>query len=493
MNFSSVKLNIVFNGIDFKLCQGANENMLVNDIAFNTNTVSGDSLFFCVRGTVTDGHKFAEKAIDAGACALVVDHELDLNFPQVIVKDTRYALAVCSSNFFDKPSSKLDLVGITGTNGKTTTTFLVEHICNRLKIKAGVIGTVECRIDGKTYPTANTTPESRELQEMFALMIKAGCKVCAMEVSSHALCMGRLESTKFKIGAFTNLTQDHLDFHKDMQDYFNAKLKLFSDFNLDSCVVCTDSEYGKRVADECRKANSGKLITVGSSASCDLRITNAEFMPHSTSLQLAYDGHVIQIALPLVGKFNVENAIVACGIGIALGFDFADICDALEFAPQVPGRIERVIGKDGKIPSFGVLVDYAHTPDAISNVISSLKSVTKGRIICVFGCGGDRDRSKRPKMAQAACQADIAVVTTDNPRTEDPNAIIEDILEGVKDRSNLEVVVDRREAISYALKIARPCDAVLIAGKGHEDYQDVMGVKHHFDDREVAAEELERI
>ena len=330
-------------------------------------------------------------------------------------------------------------------------------------------------------------------QELLARMVDADVDVCACEVSSHALDLGRVRGSHFAVAAFSNLTQDHLDYHKTMEEYFAAKARLFTECEPDACVICTDSPAGERMAQLC--ADAGRtLYRVGSGSDCDVRLVEARFDAHATRIDLEACGEWLHVTIPLVGRFNVENALVTFGIGVALGFTNELIVSALETAPQVPGRLERVVGTDGRIPDFGVLVDYAHTPDSIEKAIDAVRAVTQGRVICVFGCGGDRDHGKRPKMGAAALSADIAVVTSDNPRTEDPDAIIEQILVGMEGHEDRYVVMpDRSEAICYAIEAAGPGDVVLIAGKGHEDYQIVGTVKHHFDDREVVAHVLDEM
>ena len=483
----------VFASVPCTLLRGADGAMEVSDVEFASNAVEPGALFFCVRGTRVDGHSFAPDALQRGAVAVVVDHELELDAPQVLVDDVRRALALCSCAFYGNASRALRLVGITGTNGKTTTAFLVEHLAQTAGETTGLMGTVECHVGSEVRPSLHTTPESRDLQALLADMENAGVGVAALEVSSHAVDLGRIAGTQFAVAAFTNLTQDHLDYHGTMEAYFQAKARLFTDGYTQRAVVCTDGEYGVRLAELARAAGVD-VLTCGSAPEAELRLSNAVFAPHSTRIELAWKGEAYAFELPLVGAFNVENALVTFGIGLALGYGPQLCIQALESAPQVPGRLERVTGADGTVPPFGVLVDYAHTPDSVAKAISAVRAVTPGRVICVFGCGGDRDATKRPKMGAAACAADVPVVTSDNPRTEDPQAIIEQILPGMDQaRERLHVIPDRREAIRFALRQAGPGDAVLIAGKGHEDYQIIGTVKHPFDDRRVAAEEIDAL
>lgn len=483
----------VFAGVAHVAIRCENGPYEVNAVEFSSRDVAPGALFFCVPGTTVDGHDFAADALERGAVALVVERKLDIDAPQFLVDDAREALALCSANFYGMPSRKLDLVGITGTNGKTTTCFLVEHLVRHAGRRAGLIGTVECHVADEVYPSIHTTPESRDFQELLARMVDAGVDVCACEVSSHALDLGRVRGSSFAVAAFSNLTQDHLDYHKTMEDYFAAKARLFTEYEPAASVICTDSDAGRHMAQ--LVADAGRtLYRVGSGADCDVRLAEARFDARTTRIDLEACGEWLHVTLPLVGRFNVENALVAFGIGLALGFTNEAIVSALESAPQVPGRLERVTGSKGAHPGFGVLVDYAHTPDSVAKAIDAVRAVTDGRVLCVFGCGGDRDHGKRPKMGTAALAADFAIVTSDNPRTEDPNAIIEQILSGMKGHEERYAVMpDRAEAIRFAIGRAREGDVVLIAGKGHEDYQIIGNVKHHFDDREVAAAAIEEM
>lgn len=484
-------MEAIFAGVDHDLVNAERAPMEASTIEFSSRDVQPGSLFFCVPGTVVDGHDFAADAVERGACAIVVDRVLGVDVAQYVVDDVRGALALCSANFYGNPSHDLKVVGITGTNGKTTTGFLVEHLVQHAGERAGLIGTVECHVDGEVIPSEHTTPESRDFQALLARMVDAGVDVCASEISSHALALERVKGTRFAVAAFSNLTQDHLDYHKTMEEYFDAKALLFTAYAPEASVICVDSEAGERMA-RLVENEGRRLVRVGSEQGCDVRLVDATFNAHSTMLDLEAMGEWLHVDLPLVGRFNVENALLVFGIGIALGFSNLDIAEALESAPQVPGRLERVIGADGTVPPFGVLVDYAHTPDSVAKAIGAVSAVTDGRVICVFGCGGDRDNGKRPKMGAAALAADFAILTSDNPRTEDPDAIIEQVLAGMRGSEDSYCVIpDRKEAIESAVSMARPGDLVLIAGKGHEDYQIIGTTKHHFDDREVAARAIE--
>lgn len=489
----SLRAGEVFFGIDTEYLRGATPDIEVRAIEFSSRDVSDGSLFFCVPGTVCDGHDFAEDALHRGVAGLVVERELDLDIAQFKVASARDALALCSANFYGYPSEKVQVVGITGTNGKTTTAFLVEHLARCAGKVTGLMGTVECHIADTVVPSLHTTLESRDFQRMLFEMENAHVDVCACEISSHALDLGRTLGTKFAVAAFTNLTQDHLDYHKTMDSYFEAKARLFTEYEVGACVICTDSNHGKQLSDLSEQC-SRRVIRVGSDMNCDVRVEKARFAPHSTAVELSVQGENVSFEFPLVGRFNVENMLVCFGIGCALGIETQTIVSALKSAPQVPGRLERVVGSAGTLPEYGVLVDYAHTPDSVAKAIQAVKAVTQGKVICVFGCGGDRDHDKRPKMGKAALSADYAIVTSDNPRTEDPDAIIGMIVPGMEGHEDrFSVVPDRKEAIRAALERAMPGDCVLIAGKGHEDYQIIGTVKHPFDDRRIAADTIEEL
>lgn len=483
----------LFAGIDCTII--GNENEMVDGIAYRSDRVEPSDAFFCIVGLVTDGHSFAQDAIDRGAKVLVVERKVYLadatDITEVVVKDTRKAMAQVSANFYDHPSKDIELVGITGTNGKTTTTYLVEHLAQVAGKRTGVIGTVGVHIGQKIEKSAHTTPESPDLQHLFARMRDEHVDVVSMEVSSHALDLERTWATSFAVTAFSNLTQDHLDYHKTFEAYFEAKARLFSRDYPAKRVICIDDAYGKELLNRCSVAEDS-VITTGFDPSAQIRPVEVTYEPTHTSVVLDVRGTRHAFEYPLVGKFNVENIMLAFGIGMQLGYPASTIIEALSEAPQIPGRLQRVNGA-GEALGISVYVDYAHTPDALEKAIASIKALTKGRTLVVFGCGGDRDSSKRPIMGRAALTADFAVVTSDNPRHEDPDAIIADILPGMTSGADrYEVDPDRRSAIARAIRLAGSGDSILIAGKGHEDYQLVGDAVLSFDDRIVAAEELDR-
>ncbi len=482
----------LFGGIDCTVLGNPDDE--VTGIAYRSDKVQPGNAFFCIVGLKSDGHSFAQDAIDHGAKVIVCERKVYLadatDVTEVVVSDTRKAMAQVAANYYDNPSQAFSLVGITGTNGKTTTTYLVEHIAKRCGKRTGVIGTVGIVVDGKKEHAEHTTPESPDLQATFAKMRDAHVDTVAMEVSSHALDLLRTWGTTFAVTAFTNLTQDHLDYHHTFEAYFEAKARLFSKEYPAKRVVSIDDKWGKELLRRCSAADEN-VISVGWDQTAQIHPVNVDYEPTHTSVELDVRGSRVKFDYPLVGRFNVSNVMTAFAIGMQLGFSQAGIIAALEEAPQVPGRLERVSADHNG--GVSVFVDYAHTPDALQKAMASIQNITKGCTIVVFGCGGDRDATKRSIMGRIALGADYAVVTSDNPRTEDPLAIINDIVSGMGEGTDhFEIEPDRRLAIAAAMKHAQPGDSILIAGKGHEDYQLVGDKVLSFDDRVVAAEELER-
>ncbi|MDE3133356.1 MAG: UDP-N-acetylmuramoyl-L-alanyl-D-glutamate--2,6-diaminopimelate ligase [Acidobacteriota bacterium] len=453
-------------------------------LAYDNRAVGPRDLFFCVRGFTRDGHEFAADAVQRGAAALVVDHLLDVDIPQVVVDDVRRAMPAAAAAFYGRPTETLDLVGVTGTNGKTTTAYLVRALLEADHRQTGLLGTVKSVIGGEELPVERTTPEAIDLQRAFRAMLDGGDVACAMEVSSHALELGRVDASHFAVAAFTNLTQDHLDFHPTMEDYFQAKRRLFTELGPSHTVVNLDDAYGLRLATdpEIPVPITFSLDHPGATYRADdvrTSLAGSRFTLHSP------DG-VAELTSPLRGRFNVANVMAAFAAVRALGVPFDTAVAAVERAGQVPGRFETV--DEGQ--PFAVLVDYAHTPDSLENVLGSARALTERRLHLVFGCGGDRDRGKRPLMGRIAAQlADRVFVTSDNPRSEDPDAIIAEILAGI-DRP-VEHDPDRRAAIFAAVAGAGDGDVVVIAGKGHEQGQELAGgEKIPFDDVGVAREAL---
>lgn len=455
----------------------------VSGLSYRSDLTRQGDVFFCVPGFRRDGHDFAADAVSRGAVAVACEHAVEVPVPTLLVPDSRAALAHVAARFHGHPSRDLDIVGITGTNGKTTTTYLLDSVLRRAGRRTGVIGTVETRIGDERLPSARTTPESADLQELFARMVAGVVDAVSMEVSSHAIDLHRVDGVRFAVAAFTNLTQDHLDYHHTLEEYWSVKRRLFTDLDVGERVIDIDDPYGEQLARSLPGAR-----TVGRSASADVRAENERPAADSTAFDLVTERGTVAVELPLPGAYNVSNALVAAGCALALGVNLETVAAGLSEAPQVPGRLERVDeGQD-----FTVLVDYAHTPDSLAKAIAAVRAVTPGRVITVFGCGGDRDPEKRPLMGAAAgAGSDVVVVTSDNPRSEDPVGIILQIEDGLHEADAEHTAeVDRRSAIAHAIGIARSGDAVLIAGKGHEDYQIFSDHTIHFDDREVAREEL---
>jgi len=455
----------------------------VTGVAYRSDHVRPGDVFFCISGFVHDGHDFAADAVRRGAAAVVAERALPaLDAPVAIVPSSRAALAWAAARAGGFPSRDLDVVGITGTNGKTTTAYLVESVLGADARTTGLIGTVETLIAGERLASARTTPESADLQALFARMRAAGVSGVAMEVSSHAIDLHRVDATRFAVAAFTNLSQDHLDYHHTLAEYWSVKRRLFTELDVGARVVNIDDAAGRELAWEC------DAISVGRDESAVIRAVDESPGPVSTEFTLVGPWGSERLVLPLAGRYNVENALVAAGCGAALGIGIERIVAGLASAPQVPGRLERI--EEGQ--PFAVFVDYAHTPDSLEKAILAVRAVTAGRVVVVFGCGGDRDPDKRSLMGAAAARhADHVIVTSDNPRSEDPVGIILQIEDGLRGTSTAyDVEVDRRAAIAAAFNVAKTGDAVLIAGKGHEDYQIFSDRTVHFDDREVAREEL---
>jgi UDP-N-acetylmuramoyl-L-alanyl-D-glutamate--2,6-diaminopimelate ligase len=456
----------------------------VTGVAYRSAAVRPGDAFFCVPGFTHDGHDFATDAASRGAAVIVAQRAVPgVAVPVVIVPDTRVALALASARFFRRPSASMEVVGITGTNGKTTTTYILDAILRAGGRRTGLIGTIESRVGDEHVPASRTTPESRDLQESLARMRDSRVTAVSMEVSSHAIDLHRVDGVAFAVAAFTNLTQDHLDYHATMEEYFAVKAGFIGSVPVGRRVVNVDDAYGRLIAD-----TMGADWAVGISAGANVRASGVRFGPDSCAFTLTAPTGESEVRLPLTGAHNVSNALIAAGCALALGLELGTIVEGLANAPQVPGRLERIDeGQD-----FVVLVDYAHTPDGLANVISAVRGVTAGRVITVFGCGGDRDPDKRPLMGRVAgTLSDVAVLTSDNPRTEDPVGIILQVEDGFAGTSaERHVEVDRRRAIALALHLAEPGDAVLVTGKGHEDYQIFSDRTIHFDDREVVREEL---
>jgi UDP-N-acetylmuramoyl-L-alanyl-D-glutamate--2,6-diaminopimelate ligase len=464
----------------------------VDGIFYDSRRVQKNGLYVAVRGAHFDGHKFTEQAIERGASAIVVERpESHSRATSLVVADSRVALADLAFTFYQKPALRLKMAGVTGTNGKTTTTFLIKHICENAGLRSGLIGTVRYEIGERILPATRTTPESLDLQELLAQMTGAGCKAAVMEVSSHALAQERTRGLEWDVAVFTNLTQDHLDFHETMANYFEAKARLFTGLTSQpnkkeaKAVINMDDPHGEKLI--ARLGRDIPVITYGMSARADFRASNYRAEFSGTSFQLDARGKIYLVRVPLIGRFNVSNAMAALAAANSLGVSLREAVLSLAKSPQVPGRLESVPAKR----QFQVFVDYAHTPDALLNVLKTLRELNPRRLIVVFGAGGDRDQQKRPLMGRAADQnADYSIITSDNPRKEDPLAIIDDVKKGVRS-TNFETVPDRAEAIARAIALAQPRDIILIAGKGHETYQEFADHTIPFDDRQTALRALE--
>ncbi len=450
------------------------------DLAYDARAAGPGALFFCVRGMRADGHDFAPQAVENGAVALVVERPLDLPVPQLVVEDSRAAMAVAADEFFGRPTTELQVAGVTGTSGKTTTAFLLYAVLAAAGRRPGLLGTVETRVDGERRPATRTTAEAIDLQRLFHEMLDAGDKSCAMEATSHGSALGRLDGLRFAALVFTNLSQDHLDFHPTMEDYFQAKRRLFFGDAPPPAAVNVGDEYGRRLAGELAAAGT-PLVTFGFAEDADIRPEGLDLSGAVTTFTAAG----ILLRTRLRGRFNVENVLGVVAAAQLLRIPEAAVAAGVESVGGVPGRFELV--DEGQ--PFTVVVDYAHKPGALENVLRAARELTTGRVLCVFGAGGDRDAGKRPQMGRIASElADVPILTSDNPRSEDPAAIADQVLAGMSGEP--EVELDRRAAIARAIELAEPGDVVVIAGKGHERGQEIAGRIVPFDDREVASEAL---
>ena len=459
----------------------------ITTVCYDSRRVTPGALFVAVSGFASDGNRFIPMAMEKGAAVVVTAKKPEQPIPYVLVDSDRLALALIGTNYFGHPAESMTMIGITGTNGKTSSTLLLKQVLETcLGAKVGLIGTMENRIGDQVIPTERTTPESFELQGLFAQMRDAGCTHVVMEVSSHAISLERIGGIHYDVAAFTNLTEDHLDFHKTMDAYCDAKAELFR--RCSRAVINRDDPYSGRIlaAAECPV----RLTSLREQA--DLCARNVEL--HAQGIRFtAVSGETrVDVRLPIPGKFTVYNALTVLGVAMELGIDLDAAAAALAKAQGVKGRVE-VVPTPGM--PYSILIDYAHSPDGLENVLSSVRDFCKGKLISVFGCGGDRDPMKRPIMGRIGVEnADFAIITSDNPRSEDPMAIIRDILTGIKEDMGAYVVIeDRRKAIRYAMDIAKKDDIIVLAGKGHETYQEIQGVKHHLDEREEVAAHLEEL
>ena len=479
-----MKLKELLQGIE--ICKtNADMEMQIDTVTYDSRKVTPGSLFVAVTGFVTDGNRYIPMALEKGAAVIVTAVEPEGDFPYVLVKSDRLALALIGANFYGQPANAMKLIGITGTNGKTTSTLLLKHILEVTEgATVGLIGTMDNMIGGDCVPAERTTPESLDLQALFGKMRDAGCGYAIMEVSSHAIALERVGGVTFEVAAFTNLTEDHLDFHKTMENYCDTKAQLFARSR--HCVANRDDEWFERI---CANA-AAPVLTTGCGRDAALRAENVELMSDGIRFTAVTADETAQVVLPIPGKFTVYNAMTALGCALELGISLERAAAALATARGVKGRVE-VVPTPGK--PYTILIDYAHTPDGLENVLSSVRGYCEGRLISVFGCGGDRDPMKRPIMGRIGVElSDMAIITSDNPRTEEPAAIIADILKGIPaECKNYKMIENRIEAIHHAMDIAEKHDIIVLAGKGHETYQEIRGVKHHLDEREIVAQYLE--
>ncbi len=479
-----MQLDALLKGIDVidKKADGAME---IASICIDSRAAAPGSLFIAIRGFESDGHKYIASAVQRGASVVLCEQAPEVDVPYVLVADTRRAEPRISRNFYGDPASKMTMIALTGTNGKTTSTMLIKHMLEKQPgVKVGLIGTNQNMIGEEVLHTERTTPEAIELHALFAEMYAKGCTHVVMEVSSHSLVLERVAGIQYEVGAFTNLTQDHLDFHKTMEEYAAAKALLFQKQS-NKAVINLDDEWSSFMLE---RANCPVLTYSAKDPKADLFADHVRLSAGGIEYDAHHGADSAHIRLPIPGLFSVYNSLDVIGCGLQLGLSLADCAESLRDASGVKGRVE-VVPTDG---DYTILIDYAHTPDALENVLKAMRAVSSGRLVALFGCGGDRDRTKRPIMASIAEKcADFVIVTSDNPRTEDPQAIVDEILTGLSSADTPHVAItDRIEAIHYAIDHHEPGDVIVLAGKGHETYQEINHVKHHMDEREIVAEWL---
>ncbi|OQB24623.1 MAG: UDP-N-acetylmuramoyl-L-alanyl-D-glutamate--LD-lysine ligase [Firmicutes bacterium ADurb.Bin182] len=459
------------------------ENVDINKIEYDSRKVSKGDLFCCIVGSVSDGHDFARQAVESGASALLVERELPIDIPMIVADNTRIAMAELAAAYYGHPAKGMRLIGVTGTNGKTTTTHMIKSIAEQAGLKVGMIGTIHNMIGNESIDTDRTTPESVDLQAILRRMKDEAVGLVVMEVSSHSLVQYRVHGVEFDIGVFTNLTQDHLDYHKSFDNYVAAKKMLFAQSK--RAVINLDDAHGAKIKQEL----SIPVTTFGITSKADTTASDIEITAKGVQFDIHTPQGSTRMHIPIPGLFSVFNAMGAVAVALEIGLPMSAIKRGMENMLSVSGRLE-------PLPTgsrdFTVLLDYAHTPDALENILKTVREFAKARIVTLFGCGGDRDKAKRPIMGETAGRfSDFLIVTSDNPRSEDPYAIIASIEEGVKKSGCGYVIIEnRKEAIKYALENAQKDDIIVLAGKGHESYQEIRGVKHHFDEKEIVAELL---
>ncbi len=486
------RLNKLIKDIEIERIYG-DINKEINGICYDSRKAMNNYIFVCIKGFQTDGHKYIDGAIKNGVSVVIIEREI-INLDEVInkgitvikVKNSRRALSKISANYYDHPSKKINVVGVTGTNGKTSITNLLNTILETNNKRSALLGTINNKILKKIYKSKNTTPESLELHELFHEMVSKKIEVCTMEVSSHSLDLFRVDDVEFNIGIFTNLTRDHLDYHKDMEDYKNAKIKLFYKASMAN-IINMDDKYGREILKEINKLDT-PIFTYGLTEKSDFFAKDIKMFPSYSEFILVTPSYSTHVKMNIPGVFSIYNILAVIASCYVLGLSKEEILKGIRNIKPIKGRFELVENDLGKT----VIIDYAHTPDALKNVLDTIKQFTAGKIIVVFGCGGDRDNQKRPMMGQIASNlADYIILTNDNPRTENPDNIISDILDGIKkEKNNFDIIKNRKEAIKKAIKMATQNDTVLIAGKGHESYQIIGDKVFDFDDKEVAMEFL---
>lgn len=479
-----MKLVELLNGINYEILRGDIENTNVNEIQYDSRKVKDNDIFICIKGFAVDGHNYIESAIEKGAKTIICEKDIKIQqegITVIKVKEGRKTLALMASNFYGNPADKLKLIGVTGTNGKTTTVYILKTILEKANKKVGLIGTVANYIGSRVIEAERTTPESLELQKLFKEMLDEGCEYCVMEVSSHSLELDRVYGCEFEVGIFTNLTRDHLDFHKTFENYYDAKFKLMERSKV--LVINKDDEYGAKVYEDAKKLKDKEIVTYSIERESDLKAYDVEVKNGHNYFSVNEEKY----SSVLLGKYNVYNSLGVIGAVRAIGIDEGSIMNGIEIA-TVPGRCERV-GYKYNLP-YEIIIDYAHTPDGLRNVLETVKAFTENKLISVFGCGGDRDKVKRPQMGSIGAElSDLAIITSDNPRTENPREIINDVLVGVKSK-NYVAIEDRTEAIRYAIEKAVKGDVIVLAGKGHETYQITNQGYRHYDEREIIDEIL---
>lgn len=484
-----MNLSKLLEGLNYEVLKG-NCDIDIRSINYDSRKVENGDMFVCIKGFESDGHKFIDSAIEKGAKVIICEENINVSNEDVTVikfNDTRKALAKLGARYYGNPCEKLNIIGITGTNGKTTTAFMIKDIFESVGEKVGLIGTIANYIGDEKLETERTTPESLELQELFRKMVDKGVKHCVMEVSSHSLELDRVYGIDFKVGIFTNLTRDHLDFHKTFENYYKAKYKLFK--RSEVSIINIDDSYGVRITEDLKKENINNFKTYSLKQNADIMAKNQILESMDIIFDLKINGEEENIVLPIPGEYNIYNALGAIGACYTSKIALKDIKKGLEDV-VVPGRCERASRKYN-LP-YEIIIDYAHTPDGLEKILETAREFTKGRLISVFGCGGDRDKVKRPQMGKIGTDlSDIAIITSDNPRSEDPEAIINDILDGIS-KENYIKITNRYDAIEKAMEIAKNGDVIVIAGKGHETYQILNTGTIHFDEREVIEEILKK-